>query len=495
MRSKVIANIFTILQLILLVAVLIILANRDSATSTAIFGRYSKAYASFLAVFAVYTGLWLFVLLAQLQVKGFKSLIEIVTTSGAGIMLSIFLLWTWHIFLILFFSAANMDALPMQLMLITILVGTIALILSASPQASENLKQNGGIVIFSVLISYAMIEIMLRIVYPLGLPGYNGGEIWREHGEVTDWRQYVGWSPPANGEYYAIMPGEYYTLVQTNSHGLHDSEYEYEKPEGVFRILVLGDSFTYAREVALEATFHQLLEVQLNEAMSTEIEIIAAASGGWGTDQQLLYFEHEGYRYDPDLVILQFTSNDLLNNITPGNKPSFTLEDGELVLNSFPYAVPTQLQPGRDFIGFFLMRSRTLFVMWQVITTSVDRYTNFGGVQGEVFQVGASDSEDEVRSFMPLTTALIAELNTTVQEHDAQFVGFRLPIKERLENQLFLETLDALDIPYLPTELIDVETEQNPYLEIDGHFSETGHALMATALTEWLLAEEFVPAD
>src|SRR6185295_13799598 len=35
---------------------------------------------------------------------------------------------------------------------------------------------------------------------------------------------------------------EFHTSIQINSKGLHDVEHDYDKPAGVFRILILGDS-------------------------------------------------------------------------------------------------------------------------------------------------------------------------------------------------------------------------------------------------------------
>ena len=57
---------------------------------------------------------------------------------------------------------------------------------------------------------------------------------------------------------------DYAHQVTRNSRGMHDGEHALFKPEGVFRILVLGDSFVDAREVEEAQTSHQVLEDQLN---------------------------------------------------------------------------------------------------------------------------------------------------------------------------------------------------------------------------------------
>ena len=52
--------------------------------------------------------------------------------------------------------------------------------------------------------------------------------------------------------------------MQINREGLRDVEHQYAKPPGVFRILVLGDSFVEAMHVPLESTFPRRLEERLN---------------------------------------------------------------------------------------------------------------------------------------------------------------------------------------------------------------------------------------
>lgn len=55
--------------------------------------------------------------------------------------------------------------------------------------------------------------------------------------------------PNASGWWVNIdAPGEFQTYVRINSKGLRDRDYSYEKPSGVFRILVPGDSFADALE-------------------------------------------------------------------------------------------------------------------------------------------------------------------------------------------------------------------------------------------------------
>jgi hypothetical protein len=90
------------------------------------------------------------------------------------------------------------------------------------------------------------------------------------------------------------LPVEY----RINSKGLRDNETTYDKPEGVFRIVVIGDSNAFGVGVPIEKHFTQLLEGYFRD-----LEVINLGVGGFGIDQELLFLRTEGFRYRPDLVI------------------------------------------------------------------------------------------------------------------------------------------------------------------------------------------------
>lgn len=70
-----------------------------------------------------------------------------------------------------------------------------------------------------------------------------------------------------------------------------------------------------AFEVPLEETFPKVLEENLRAVASDRIEVINAGVIGWGTDNELLFFRHEGVKYAPDLTILAlFVGNDPIDN-------------------------------------------------------------------------------------------------------------------------------------------------------------------------------------
>jgi hypothetical protein len=141
----------------------------------------------------------------------------------------------------------------------------------------------------------------------------------------------LGWRPLPNlskvGEYWGIT-----RPARTNSRGWRDSEHPFEKPEGVRRAVLLGDSFAFGLYVDDGERLSELLAQE-----PTRLEVVNMGITGSGTDQQLRALETSGFEYSPDIVILlAFPGNDLedirLERSCSWPKPHYDLVDGELRL-------------------------------------------------------------------------------------------------------------------------------------------------------------------
>jgi len=124
--------------------------------------------------------------------------------------------------------------------------------------------------------------------------------------------------------------------VKNNLQGLRDIEHSYghaEKP----RVLVLGDSFVWGYNVESNERFTD----QLQRLLGKSAEIINAGVCGYGTDQELLYYRTEGFKYMPDLVVLTFGAFDAMHDNMQSvaytyPKPYFELAENGLVLQNVP---------------------------------------------------------------------------------------------------------------------------------------------------------------
>lgn len=116
-------------------------------------------------------------------------------------------------------------------------------------------------------------------------------------------------------------PGDYRVRYTTNNLGVRGSaDVEIPKPEDTYRILGLGDSFTFGVGVEDDETFLALLEDQLQTDATADkrIEVVNAGVAGWGTSHQLAYLIDRGFALEPDLIIIGTHTNDLNDNIMSG---------------------------------------------------------------------------------------------------------------------------------------------------------------------------------
>ncbi len=97
---------------------------------------------------------------------------------------------------------------------------------------------------------------------------------------------------------------------RTNSHGQRDRERTLRKPDGVRRILLLGDSVVEGYGLRESETISRRLE-DLYPAGSTEVLNFGVSAYCTRAEVELL--EVKGLRFDPDVVVLVFVENDFDN--------------------------------------------------------------------------------------------------------------------------------------------------------------------------------------
>lgn len=173
----------------------------------------------------------------------------------------------------------------------------------------------------SILASAAAGEALVRLFRPEFVAGPDpiGNPFWRHDPEL-------GWSHIAGAEGTFSRP-EFTHHVRINGAGWRDRERALDKPSGLFRIVVLGDSYTWGHGVEDEEIFTRLLEGRL-----PGVEVLNLGLSASATDQQLLILRKHGLAYHPDLVLVMVSRNDFAGNLETMEgsypKPVFRLEEG-----------------------------------------------------------------------------------------------------------------------------------------------------------------------
>lgn len=97
---------------------------------------------------------------------------------------------------------------------------------------------------------------------------------------------------------------------KANSLGFRDREHNVGKQEGVYRIIVLGDSITQGQLIEKsEDIFTSVLERELRKA-NIEAEVLNFGVNGYNTRQEVETLREKGLKFSPDLVIVAYCIND-----------------------------------------------------------------------------------------------------------------------------------------------------------------------------------------
>jgi lysophospholipase L1-like esterase len=206
--------------------------------------------------------------------------------------------------------------------------------------------------VISVILSLFLVELSLQIYYTV-FTNYDV-EMWRYANlvkmKVDDGR--LHFHRPYARE--TIMGAE----VIINSKGLRDSEHSYEKEKGTYRILSVGDSFTFGFGVKQPLVFSNLLENHLNETKPlkriSRYEVINGGVGNYTTNQELAFLENEGYKYNPDHIILNFYINDAEKEQhfqSPGFFTKYSYLN--LFLKSLHYKLTSYFDESEDYVSFY----------------------------------------------------------------------------------------------------------------------------------------------
>jgi HEAT repeat protein len=116
------------------------------------------------------------------------------------------------------------------------------------------------------------------------------------------------------------MPGGFYVMrsaavgwppwQEFNADGLRDRTRPKEKPDGVWRVAILGDSVTLGADLKPHEAYPQVLEARL-QAAGERIEVMNVALWGWSTRQERIAWHRIVRGYQPDQALLAVCLNDI----------------------------------------------------------------------------------------------------------------------------------------------------------------------------------------
>ena len=94
-----------------------------------------------------------------------------------------------------------------------------------------------------------------------------------------------------------------------NSQGLRDREISLERTPGTARIMMLGDSFVLGWGVPFDDIISKRME-RMFAAEGRKVDVISTGVGNYNTTMEVEYYLTRGYKFHPDVVVLNFVVND-----------------------------------------------------------------------------------------------------------------------------------------------------------------------------------------
>lgn len=350
----------------------------------------------------------------------------------------------------------------------------------------KNVLMGLGIALASLVLTAGVLECVLRVARPMKYQAVS----------VNTWDPEVGTRQVPNARGFVRCP-EYDIDVVVNSKGLRDREFPYAKPKGTRRILCLGDSFMCGYGVSAEETLAKVLERRLDSwGDETAWEVLNGGVGSTGTAHQLAYFLHDGWRYEPDLVVLGFfRANDFSDNLFSG---LYTLNGGELTKHSAPRTGARKIQAVTRWIPGYA----TLFARSHLLNVIKRRVSRFHYERLESRATKPEGSDDLFPEMRALTYELLLQLHAECQDRACTLVVLVIPAHEATEASPDPKVADLLlflsekGIPHLDLTPVFNSPEGLVSLTypLDGHWNAEGHRCAAGLLCDFLEDESLLGA-
>ncbi len=318
-----------------------------------------------------------------------------------------------------------------------------------------------SIVLGSIVILGVLAEVVLHFtVMPYyGIPPYTF--------VADDEIDYVP-NPDFEGRVFNQEHPEKWIEIKMNSDGFRDREIPLEKPEGVFRVITIGDSETFPDTMNLEEQYGKVMEKTMNE-QGKQVEVINGGVSGYGTRQSFNFLKRKGMKYNPDMVIYMFVPNDVQENV----EHRYTVVGGLRV--NYEWKEKPRSAAIRSFVykNSYIMR---------------EGYRIIGAVKRST-----SEKKEKVISEEEFaeTEKVVKELNSFLKERKIKLLVIITPGKEEVKRDEALKDMvrkvleeESIEFLDLREEYDTLEEKRSLRWQQDSHLNQKGHQIIAEMIAK-----------
>lgn len=322
-------------------------------------------------------------------------------------------------------------------------------------------------------ITLTVVTVILLIIgSEIGLRVFEDPAFVRHNRLFVQYDPLMGWVkiPGMQARHTTI---EYDIHESFNSKGIRGPEIQYAKDPEEYRVLFLGDSFAEGYSVEFDELCSEVVRRNLADRGDRKYTVINAGTGGYSTDQEYLFFESEGRRYQPDVTVLLFCANDISGNSLKtqyrGQKPLFKLAGGNLVLTNVPVPKPrpdTAFENEHDDSTFdrakqWLFGHSYLYVRTRnaVVTNpwlyrllikhglaEAPPYVYGENMLPEEFRYWSRTRDSVSQQAWEITEALLVHLNAAATSASSKLLVYYIPISGAVYDDQWQSTRDQYDL-------------------------------------------------
>ncbi len=262
-----------------------------------------------------------------------------------------------------------------------------------------------------------------------------------------------------------------------NSQGFRGGE-EFTDDNADFRIMAVGDSFTYGLGVVDSDAYISQLGEQL------DVQAVNAGVNAYGIDQAFLMWQEEGVELAPDVVILGYFVDDFFRNglsIRDRPKPYFRYDEQT---QTFDLAGAPVNDIDSEELALTLEKSGGLRIV-QALSWLKNKIGRAFGM----YDLAALSERGEISAY------ILEQINNSVSENGGRliiiFIGHcfdGIPENEWIEESV-LESCDKYGIQCINMAEKMRQAEFNTFYDSNCHWSEDGHAFAAAELASFIQTE------
>jgi lysophospholipase L1-like esterase len=277
--------------------------------------------------------------------------------------------------------------------------------------------------------------------------------------------------------------------VAINSFGMRDEDFAREKPEGEFRVLLLGDSLTFGIDVDQSEIFARRLDARFAAASGRRVRVMNGAVQGYDSSHQRDWLATFGLDLAPDLVVVMFFPNDIEFIERKGALAEFPGRDLLRLTATFEALEKRHFQREAERLGSSgeadALRARQFRELMK-------RYTG---------AIVADPGDDDLKRRKDIGRGILLEMKAMCERRGIGFAVALIPafastrepatpnLGAAMEYDLKQAGVKTLNL--LPALAPLHATCWLPHDE--GHLSAAGHEAVAAALAQWFEGAELLP--